>query len=96
MNIRTLMKQMISCHGEMMQTIVAMEEMAELTKELSKHLRGVNNHDAIIEEVADVYIMLEQIKLMHSIGNSELHGMIAKKMLRMEAGLKGVNKNESV
>ena len=41
-----------------------MEEMSELTKELSKYLRGLNTEDelsSIAEECADVYIMLLQI-----------------------------------
>ena len=44
-----------------------MEEMAELTKELSKNLRGQDNAAHIAEEIADVEIMLEQLKLMFSI-----------------------------
>lgn len=46
---------------------VCMEEMAELTKELSKNLRGQDNAAHIAEEIADVEIMLEQLKLMFSI-----------------------------
>ena len=87
MNTRQLMKTAIDRYGETLQTFVAMEEMAELTKELSKHMRGASNHEAIVEEVADVYVMLEQIKIMHNIPNSELHGMIAKKLYRLERSL---------
>lgn len=87
MNTNQLMKNAINKHGETLQTFVAMEEMAELTKELSKHMRGANNHDEVLEEVADVYIMLEQIKIMHNIPNSELHGMIAQKLYRLERSL---------
>jgi len=49
------------------QIIVAMEEMAELIKELSKHLRGRENKKEITEEIADVEIMIEQLKLMFGI-----------------------------
>ena len=37
--------------------------MAELQKELSKLLRGNSNLKAITEEIADVEIMLEQLKI---------------------------------
>ena len=37
--------------------------MAELTKELSKNIRGTKNVPAISEEIADVEIMLEQLKI---------------------------------
>lgn len=48
--------------GLLGQLDVATEEMAELIKELSKFKRGEDNLHKIAEEVADVEIMLEQIK----------------------------------
>lgn len=43
------------------QIIKAIEEMAELSKELAKELNGNGNEDAIREEIADVMIMMEQM-----------------------------------
>lgn len=62
----------VNVYGKTSQCTVCMEEMAELTKELSKNLRGQNNAAHIAEEIADVEIadveiMLEQLKLMFSI-----------------------------
>lgn len=54
-------------YGREEQTVVAIEEMAELTKELSKNYRGKENREAIAEEVADVEIMLEQLKRIFGI-----------------------------
>lgn len=54
----------VNVYGKTSQCTVCMEEMAELTKELSKNLRGQAH---IAEEIADVEIMLEQLKLMFSI-----------------------------
>ena len=45
------------------QSQLVMEEMSELTKELSKNLRGADNSKALAEEIADVEIMLEQLKV---------------------------------
>ena len=42
---------------------VAVEEMSELTKEICKNNRGFKNVNHIAEEIADVEIMLEQLKL---------------------------------
>lgn len=53
--------------GPELQTAVAIEEMAELTKELCKHARGTHNTDAIAEEIADVYIMLRQMEMLHGV-----------------------------
>lgn len=53
----------VHTYGETSRLILSIEEMSELTKELSKHIRGRNNMSAICEEMADVEIMLEQLKI---------------------------------
>ena len=57
----------VRAYGKQSQLVMAMEEMSELTKELSKNLRGADNAKALAEEIADVEIMLEQLKLMFNI-----------------------------
>jgi len=47
--------------GKELQVIMGIEEMAELTKELSKEMRGKGRRNKLIEEIADVFIMLEQL-----------------------------------
>ena len=58
-----VLKHAIDTYGKQSQLTVAMEEMAELTKELSKNIRGNDNIFAIAEETAEVLIMLEQIQM---------------------------------
>lgn len=53
----------VNAYGKHSQLIMAVEEMAELTKELSKNIRGEKNISGISEEIADVEIMLEQLKI---------------------------------
>lgn len=53
-------------NGITMQSVVAIEEMSELQKELCKLLRFKNDGEWIChvaEEIADVEIMIEQMKL---------------------------------
>lgn len=45
------------------QVIVAIEELSELQKELTKWLRGKRNPAGLMEEMADVSIMLNQLEL---------------------------------
>lgn len=85
----------IKKYGKIIQTFVAIEEMSELMKELSKNMRGEKNHDALVEEVADVYIMLDQIMTMYELTDEEVTEMIHEKLKRTEERLK-VNTNESV
>ena len=58
-----ILEEAIKHYGAKMQVVVAMEEMAELTKELSKAYRGDADYKHIAEEIADVEIMLEQLKI---------------------------------
>lgn len=53
----------IDTFGEESQMLMVIEEMSELAKEISKRFRGENNNDHIAEEIADVEIMLDQLKL---------------------------------
>lgn len=55
----------LSTYGAEAQTLMVMEEMAELQKELCKHARGKNNQFAIAEEIADVLIMLDQMMVFY-------------------------------
>jgi len=70
MNEKQILVQAITTFGHLPQIIVAIEEMSELTKELCKAQRGAQNRDHIAEEIADVEIMLEQLKLIYNIAPS--------------------------
>lgn len=49
------------------QLVKAIEEMSELTKEICKIKCGQGSHAALADEIADVTIMLEQLKLFFDI-----------------------------
>jgi len=51
------------------QIIKAIEEMAELSKELAKELNDNGNEDNIREEIADVLIMMEQMVFLFDVTN---------------------------
>lgn len=66
-------------YGHMAQTMVAIEEMSELTKELCKLInRGGNNMDRVAEEIADVTIMMEQLRIMYGINEEVCEHMDLK------------------
>lgn len=48
--------------GPQMQTVIAIEEMSELTKELCKYFRN-GDGEHIAEEIADCKIVLRQLEL---------------------------------
>ena len=64
MNEKEIYKQCIEKWGENLQMVMAIEEFAELQKVICKVIRGTGEKCAkdIFEEIADVEIMLGQLK----------------------------------
>jgi len=78
----------IETFGRNNQSIVAIEELSELQKEISKALRGRDNKAEMTEEIADVYIMLTQIERMYDINYSEVIEVMEEKKKRLENVIK--------
>lgn len=59
---------LINHYGTLNQKLIAIEEMAELQKAIVKHIRqeSEENINSAIEEIADVQVMLEQLKMIFS------------------------------
>lgn len=74
-------KKLIDKFGIEKQLLVAIEELSELQKVLCKHLRGKGDILAITEEMADVYIMLEQLEFIFS-NSRQLEDMKEMKIRR--------------
>lgn len=54
-------------YGCEMQRMVAIEEMSELIKELCKLQRDQTTMDRLVDEITDVEIMIEQLKMMFDV-----------------------------
>lgn len=80
----TISEKAIKTFGKDMQLTVAVEEFSELIKEICKNKRGRDNRDNITEELADCYIMMEQIAIIFGIKNSDINTVINKKLARLE------------
>lgn len=78
-----LYRKAIGNYGEAAQQIVAMEECSELIQAISKKLRGRETN--LEEEIADVEIMLEQLKLMSN--ESLIEEIKESKLQRLEKRL---------
>lgn len=64
-----IMQKAIETYGEVHQMLIAIEEMAELIKELCKRYRGFDNLESIVEELADVGIVTDEMKLAFNCRN---------------------------
>ena len=85
----TTLERAIKTYGKDMQLNVAIEELSELIKEICKNKRGADNREAIIEEMADCYIMMEQIEMIFDIPFWQISDKITEKKMRLEKRLDG-------
>lgn len=76
-------QQAIAKYGKEAQLKMVIEEMAELTQAICKSFRGKNNLDNLIEEIADVEIMLAQLKIIYEIDESEVETWKGLKLFRL-------------
>lgn len=68
MNEHELYKRVVMRWGKDSQVIMAIEEMAELTKELCNEFRGRTSVERIVDEIADVEIMMGQMRVIFDCG----------------------------
>ena len=78
-----IMKTAIKTFGPQLQTVVAIEEMSELQKELTKFLRGNGKKKHLTEEVADALIMITQIQIIYGIGDEDVREVMDYKLNRL-------------
>lgn len=81
-------KDVVNYYGKESQARMAMEECAELIQAINKRLRYPNNDcclDGVYEEMADVMIMLEQLKIIFNIDDVKLNKWIENKTKRIFA-----------
>ena len=84
MDREAVLRKAIDTYGEESQMKMMIEEMSELTKELCKRFRGEGNTVHILEEMADVQIMLDQMKMIFG----DTSEMEKAKVERLERRLK--------
>lgn len=73
--------------GSQRQILMLLEEMSELQKEILKNMnRGRDNLNELIDEAADVEIMLEQFKTIYGI-HQAIEERIPQKIKKLKAKL---------
>lgn len=73
-------------NGTDAQVMMAVEEMSELTKEICKIFRGKPTLDDLADEIADVIITIEQLKLIFEVSDM-VDERIAYKIKRLQEKL---------
>lgn len=67
---------------------IAIEELAELAKELTKELRGIGDRTAVLEEFADVQIILDHLQIVFNFTFEETQKAQYVKFKRIEDKIK--------
>lgn len=78
----SILSSAVKTFGVQAQKVVVIEELSELIKEICKTFRdngARDNTEKITEEMADVYIMLMQLRIMLEINNDDLQEIINQK-----------------
>lgn len=84
----TLCEEIAKHYGENNQLNQLQEELAELIKAVNKYRRDEDNIDNLIEEIADVEIMIEQIKYLLHLNPEYLEMSRINKLLRQKRRIK--------
>ena len=90
---RKILRKAIDTYGTEAQMMQCIEEMAELIQAINKYFRANTNEEmvkayiSVIEEISDVQIMLEQMRLL--FGDKAVDEQITAKLGRLQKRLKG-------
>jgi len=80
-----ILERVVKHHGPTKQIHKAIQELAELTVELSKYLEGRKNKLEVLAELADADIMVDQLRFI--FGYEDAFVARAQKMERLEERL---------
>ena len=78
-----ILKKSIEHNGTETELVIIMEELSELIQQVSKRYRGKNYAMHLLEEMADVYICLEELKLIAGISNDDIEAAMSVKFERI-------------
>jgi NTP pyrophosphatase (non-canonical NTP hydrolase) len=90
---KAIYKEAIRKWGVDKQCLKAVEEMSELTKELCKIGIGQGDMEALAEEIADVSVMLEQLRLIYDL-NDKVCAYMDAKVRRLQSRVSKGGTNE--
>ena len=85
---KDVLEEAIRKYGYTAQVWMVIEELSELMKELCKLQRNQTDYNKLVDELADAFIMLNQLQLMLGITDEELQVAIHGKAKRLAEKLR--------
>ena len=89
-----LYEELLEHYGRVNQIVKAIEELGELQHELCKAIAGNLDMKHLVEEIADVEIMLEQIVKMFGVDRWDVARAFEDKLVRTYVRLQEAKNNE--
>jgi NTP pyrophosphatase (non-canonical NTP hydrolase) len=86
---KEILERAICHYGTAPQIIKAIEELGELTTALSKWMNNYQSLKPIVDEIADVKIMLAQLEIIFDI-DIQVHNRVNFKLKRLAKRLNGI------
>jgi NTP pyrophosphatase (non-canonical NTP hydrolase) len=80
---KRLLMTAVELWGTTAQLLMLIEETTELNKEIYKTLRGDNVRSHVVDEMADVIIMIDQTRLIMNITQEEVQEAVDRKLIRL-------------
>ena len=72
--------------GPKVQNLVIFEEIAEFLKTYAKCIRTKGNREELIDEIADMEIVLQQMKIMYDV-EEDVESSVTRKLEKLEEKL---------
>lgn len=79
---KKILQSVIIENGIVKQSLIYQEELDELGQRISKAARGKLNKDNLIEEIADVYNVITQLKMFYGINDEDIQNRLNYKINR--------------
>ena len=79
----------LKIRGEKTQIIKTCEEMSELQTALLHYCNGKDSVHHVTEEIADVLVMIEQLKIIFNVSEKEVGEIMEYKILREKERIRG-------
>ena len=82
----------LKIRGGKTQIIKTCEEMSELQTALLHYCNGKDSVSHVTEEIADVLVMIEQLKIIFNVSDKDVEEIMEYKILREKARILGETK----
>lgn len=91
---KSVIEKALEKWGSMSELVVTLEELSELQKEVTKQIRNDGKIENLVEEMSDVYIVMEYLKMIFAVSDEDIKKEIGVKLNRLSDRLGKENEQQ--